>query len=502
MMTDDRAPVLIGGGQFLQRDVEPAAAVGPLEMAVLAARRAADDAGAGPALLARLDAIAVVNIFSWHYGNAPRLLAEQLGAQPTTEIYTTLGGNTPQLLVNELAARIASGRVRFALLAGAEAVYAFRRMQRAHVTPAWLSGGDGTPETIGDARQGTSDHEVAHGFQAPVQIYPLFENALRAHAGRTPSAHTRALGALLGRFNAVAAKNPHAWFPTERSADEIATPTATNRYIGYPYTKYMNAVLDVDQAAAVLLTSAGEARALGIPRDRWVYLWASADAVDRWFVSERRNYHSAPALRVAGARVLAAAGVGIDRVRYFDLYSCFSSAVETARDMLGIPASDERSLTVTGGLPYAGGPGSNYTTHAIATMLGRLRADPGALGLVTALGWYITKHAVGIYGAEPPPNGWRRAEPYDDAAAPATDAPALAETPSGAGTIETYTVMHERDGTPVRGLVIGRLAADGRRFLANTPPDREVLEGLMGTEGVGRRGHVCTVDGTNRFDLV
>ena len=37
-------------------------------------------------------------------------------------------------------------------------------------------------------------------------------------------------------------------------------------------------------------------------------------------------------------------------------------------------------------------------------MVDRLR-DRGGTGLVTALGWYLTKHAAGVYGADPPPQG-------------------------------------------------------------------------------------------------
>jgi len=497
-MNAEHAPVLVGAGQVTQRNVSPERSLGPLELMVAAARLAAADARIGEQVLRAIDSVAVVNIIAWHYGNAPRLLAEQLGAHPREEIYTTMGGNTPQSLVNQTAAKIAAGRVRVALLAGAEAVYSYRRARRAGVTPPWVSGGEGSPTSVGDARPGTSDHEVANGFQAPVQIYPLFENALRAAGGLDLAAHRERLGALCSRFSHIAAANPYAWFRTPRSAEEIATPSPANRLIGFPYTKYMNAVMDVDQSAAVLMTSAGHARALGIPPERWVYLWGAAEGTDRWFISERRDYFTSPALRAAGERAFASAGVSVERIRYFDLYSCFPVAVQLAAAMLGIGAEDERPLTVTGGLPYAGGPGSNYSMHAIATMMDRLRADPAALGLVTALGWYVTKHAVGIYSTAEPATPWRATEPYDDALGPPT-APALAHDAAGRARIETYTVMHDRDGVPMRGLVISRLD-DGRRILANTPEDREVLEGLMAAEGVGRAGRVETCGGLARFE--
>jgi acetyl-CoA C-acetyltransferase len=500
-MIDERTPVLIGAGQLTQRDVEPAEALEPLAMMVEVARRAAADAGADARVLERLDSVAVVNILSWQYGNAPGLLAERLGARPAQQIYTNVGGNTPQFLINETAAQIAAGRVRLALIAGAEAVRTLLRARKAGVELRWTAGGSGKPTIVGESKHGTSDHEMSHGLHMPTTIYPLFENALRAHHGLSVDAHRRALGSLCSRFSAIAAHNPHAWFQQERSAEEITTVTPQNRFIGFPYPKYMNAIMEVDQAAAVLMTSVGGARELGIDPSHWVYLWGAGDAHDLWFISDRVNYHSSPAIRLAGQKALAMAGIDIAQIDYFDIYSCFPSAVQIGRDMLAIPVDDPRPLTVTGGLPYHGGPGNNYTTHAVATMMDKLRAAPGTTGLVSGLGWYVTKHSLGIYSAVPPSRPWQREDPaaYQDELERMPH-PQMAMAPHGRGTIETYTVLHDRDGTPARGVVIGRLP-DGQRFLANTPDDHAVLDALMSEEGVGRAGTVSTIDGTNRFDL-
>jgi acetyl-CoA C-acetyltransferase len=500
-MREDHTPVLVGAGQFTQRDVDPRQAKDPMGMMVECARMAAADAGLLPRALADVDTLAVVNIFGWHYANAPGLLAERLGAQPARCLYTTVGGNTPQWLVNEMADAIAAGRARRVLLAGAEAINTLVRARRAGIHLDWSAGGSGSPTVVGDNRPGTTDHEIAHGLQLPTTVYPLFETALRAHYGLDPETHRARLGWLCSQMSAVAAENPYAWFRTARSAAELTTITADNRFIGYPYPKYMNAIIDVDQGAAVLMTSVAEARALGIPESRWVYLWGGADAHDLWFVSERRDYHSSPALRRVGERALEMAGVEIGQIAAFDLYSCFPVAVQIARDMLGVAADDPRPFTVTGGLPYHGGPGNNYSLHAIATIMERLRAQPGTTGMVTALGWYLTKHSAGIYGTRPPHNGaWPRKDgSRDQAELDAMPHPALELEARGPGTIEAYTVLHDRDATPIRGIVIGRLA-DGRRFLANTPSDRVVLEELMVREAVGVSGHVFSADGQNCFD--
>jgi acetyl-CoA C-acetyltransferase len=496
---DDRTPILIGAGQFTQRDVDPAGARSPVAMMAECARQAAEDAGVDARVLTQLDTVAVVNMLSWHYGNPPAALAYQIGAAPRRQLYSTVGGNTPQWLVNETAALISQGEVRCALLAGAEAVYTAQRARRAGLHLDWGIPTTGSPTVVGTDKAGSTDHEMVHGVYLPVAVYPLFENALRVHYGLSRQEHRARLGALCSSFSAVAAANPYAWFREARTADEIATPTPQNRYIGYPYTKYMNAIIDVDQAAAVLMTSVGAAREMGIPPARWVYLLGCADAHDLWFVSERVNYHSSPAIRLAGERALHMAGLGIGDVDYLDLYSCFPSAVQIGRDMLGIPPDDPRPLTVTGGLPYHGGPGNNYTMHSIATMLEKVRARPGTTALVTGLGWYLTKHAAGIYSANPPSAPWQREDPATyQAELYVMVHPPLVTEPRGRSTIETYTVLHDRDGHPMRGIVIGR-EADGARFVANTPPDRALLEDLEAEEAIGRPGTVTSVAGSNVF---
>ena len=265
----------------------------------------------------------------------------------------------------------------------------------------------------------------------------------------------------------------------------------------------MNAIMEVDQAAAVIMTGSETARELGIPEDRWVYLHGCGDAIEKWFVSERVNYHSSPAIRAATQRALGMAGIGADDVATFDIYSCFPSAVQMGLDALGVKPDDPRPLTVTGGLPYAGGPGNNYVMHSVATMAQRLRESPDDYGLVTGLGWFATKHSAGVYGARPPEGDWQRTDPAaDQREIDAADSPPFVEQADGDATVETYTVIFNRDGEPEQGIVIGRLTDRGLapRFFANTPPDRDLMLAMTREEFVGRPGRVRSEDGRNVFE--
>jgi acetyl-CoA C-acetyltransferase len=491
-------PVLIGAGQLRNHPKSIAEAIEPLEMMERVGRDAAKDAGA-PGLLEKLDSVQVVNILSWSYVDAPGMLAARLGAEPKHTVYSPIGGETPQRLINETSEAIAAGRIRLVLLAGAEAMESRRLARKLDEKLPWERG---TPQRIdGENRPGFTESEARHGAATPPRVYPMFENAIRAHLGLSVEEHQRRLGELCSRFTSVAAENPYAWFPEARMPEEIASVRPGNRMVGFPYPKLMNAIMEVDQAAAVIMTGSDTARELGIPEDRWVYVHGCGDAVEKWFVSERVDYHSSPAIRAATQCALGMAGIGVDEVGMFDIYSCFPSAVQLGLDAVGVDPDDPRPLTVTGGLPYAGGPGNNYVMHSVATMVRRLRESPGDYGLVTGLGWFATKHSAGVYSARRPDGERRIAPSVDQREIDAMESPPFVEQGKGDATVETYTVVFNREGEPEQGIVIGRLdSGTGARFFANTPPDREMMLAMTRDEFVGARGRVRLEDRRNVFE--
>ncbi len=496
MPIDPRTPVIVGVAQATWHDGAP----DPGTMLAEVARAAAEDAGAdaGPALLRRLDSLAVVDHVSGRRPDPAAPVAAQLGLDPGERVRTTLGGDSPQALVNDLAGRIADGRAGVALICGCEALATVARAAKAGVATGWPEPDpDEAPDRVlGTDRADTTEAEIAAGLFAPIMVYPLFENALWAASGRTLAEHRAALGRLWARFSAVAAENPYAWDRTPHDAAEIATPSPANRMVTLPYTKLMNANIQTDQAAALVLCSAEAASAAGVGRDRWVFVHAGSAATDHWHVSTRADLRSSPAVRLAGRATLEAAGLGIDDVALLDLYSCFPSAVQIAAAELGVDLEDPgRPPTVTGGLSFAGGPGNDYVTHAIATMVERLRGEPDASGLVTAVGWYLTKHAVGIYGSAPPAGPFRAVgvQPaVDDLPSREVAEPGYA----GGATAESVSVVYERDGTPSIGM-LAALLADGRRALAQTR-DPATLEPMTTAPLTGRP---VRLDGTGGFAL-
>jgi acetyl-CoA C-acetyltransferase len=427
-----------------------------------AIQAAADDAGlsAPPAA----DSLRVVSTLSWRYQNPAYVVARRIGLEPHELAVTTMGGNSPQALVNATARQIQAGELDVAILVGGEAWRTRMRARREGVELDWpRAPDDRPPTTIGSEFTMNHQAELDRGIVQPVQVYPMFDTAIRAASGRSPVAHLELISEMWSRFSRVAARNPNAWSRQARTAADIRTPSSTNRMVGLPYTKCMNSNNDVDMAAALIMCSAGAAGRLGIGADRWVFPHSGTDCHEHPFVSHRDTFTRTPAIEIGGRRALALAGVGIDDVALIDLYSCFPSAVQLGATSLGLdPYAADRELTRTGGLAFAGGPWNNYVMHAIATMLAELRGRAGECGLVWANGGYATKHSFGVYASVPPTDGFRHESPQ--AEIDALPRRQLAEPAAAAGpaTIEAYTVMHSREGLPEK-MISSCLLGDGRR---------------------------------------
>jgi acetyl-CoA C-acetyltransferase len=342
-------------------------------------------------------------------------------------------------------------------------------------------------------------HQLAHGLTEAASQYALAENARRARLKLTRDEYAAAMGAMFAPFTRVAAANPHAAAPVARGAAELVTVSEANRPIADPYTRYLVAREKVNQGAAVLLLSAAAARRLGVPPDRWVFLHGHADVAERALL-DRADLSASPAAVLAAQQALEMAGVGVADLATIDLYSCFPIPVFNICDGLGLAPDDPRGLTLTGGLPFFGGPGNNYSMHAIAETVQRARANPGRFGFVGANGGIMGKYSAGVYSTAPAP--WRPGcSAYLQAEVDAWPAPAQARHADGWAAIETYTISHRRDGGRT-GIVIGRLDRDGRRFIARTDDrDTGVLALLSEGEPVGERVYARSFGFGNRVTI-
>jgi acetyl-CoA C-acetyltransferase len=508
---DPGTPVVAGVGQASELLDSPGyRRRSPVDLAADAAREALADTGADPEMVAAaIDTVAGIRQFENSHpraraplgrsDNYPRSVAGRIAATPARAVLEVSGGQAPQHLVNEFAAVIAGGGSEVTLIFGSEAISTIEHYASAADRPDFTEHAEGSLEDRGYGLAGMmSRHQAAHGLTGAPSQYALIDNARRARLGLSRQEYAAAMGALFAPFTRVAAANPHASAPVERSAAELVTPTEANRPIADPYTRYVVAREKVNQGAAVLLMSVAAARRLGVPGDRWVFLPGHADLRERDLL-DRADLSAGPASVLAVRHALEVAGIGPDDLATIDLYSCFPAPVFNICDGLGLDPEDPRGLTVTGGLPFFGGAGNNYSMHAIAETVQRARRAPGSYGLAGANGGIMSKYSAGVYSTVP--SAWTRDRSAElQAGIDGWAAPEQARVADGPGTIETYTVTHRRDGSRT-GVVVGRLDADGRRFLAKGD-DPDLLALLTDAkEPIGQAVYVRSFGPGNRVTV-
>ena len=478
-MDAERVPVIVGVGQVNDRTEDPATALDPVALMAAALREADADAGGG--WLGRLDTLAVVQQIGWPDLNPiVDRVAGALGVTPAHRTETAGPmGDSPIRLFNEAANRIRAGEATVVAVVGGEALRTAARRAQA--------GGDHAMRGRHGSRP--PGYRQRYGLAAPVDIYPLYENATRAAWGQTLAEAQAETGVIWAGLSQTAAANPHAWLRAARTAEEIVTPSAANRPLAFPYTKLMVANASVNQGAGFLVTSLAAARARGIPDDRLAFVGHGAAAHEADDVLARDGFAASAGMRVSLEATLDANGLTADEVDAAELYSCFPCIPKMARRILGWPA--ERPASVVGGLTFGGGPIGNYMSHAVAQAVLGLREVSGPVLLFGNGGFATHNHAI-VLTREPLP-GTRFPQDFDRQAA--ADAlrgavPPLGEDYAGRGTIETYTVLYGRDGEPSRGVVVGRSPA-GTRFLARVPADDVAAIAFLtdgAAEPVGSRG--------------
>ena len=486
-----RIPVISGVGQVNDRDEpgRPSAGLDSLELMTAALRAADNDAGGG--WLPRLDSLGVVDQISYpQLGDVSAPLASRVGAAPRF-CYKSgyASGDSPLLLLNEAANRIGTGEISIAAVAGGEALRTAARS---------AAQADAVRRVA--LRRGPS-YRHRYGLIAPVDVYPLYENAGRAAYGQTLGEGQAESAEIWSRFSEVAADNPGAWLRRIVSAEEIKIATPANRPITFPYLKLMVANSSVNQGAAFLIASLEEARAWGVSEDKMIFVGRGAAAHEPVDILARANYWESPSMTVSLRKALELNELRADELDYAELYSCFPCVPKMARRVIGWPLN--RAMSVFGGLTFGGGPIGNYMSHAVVSLVLKLRKS-GRCGLLFANGGLAThNHSLVLSRARFPANFFPQDFNFQaQADALRGAAPPVDEFYQGPAVLETYTVFYDRGGVPQGGAVIGR-APSGARFIARVPAEDAALIAWL-TSGeqqpVGARGAAIRgADGDTRW---
>lgn len=441
---DPRTPVIVGVGFHQERSDDPAECVEPYQLMVRAVRAAADDAGRAD-LPARLESIGITQGM-WQYRNPGRLVAAALGCPQATTIVSDLG--VLQLtLLSELCRAIAAGERQLGVVTAGEAQYRALRGMATGQPAAETEQPEDTPPPdvfLGSRDPFCSELEGQRGLNMPVELFAVIESALRHAQGLDLETHRDRLARLYSGFSEVAAANPHAWRRQPMRAEEIRNPGHRNAMLAFPYTKRHCSQWNVNHGVAILVASLATAERLGLERRRWIFPVAAAESRHVVVLAQQRHLHSHAGSVLCGERALALAGLRTTDLAAAELYSCFPAAIQSfARDLA---VEGVCPLTVTGAMPFAGGPYNHFSLEGVARMAEVLRAGgpDRRAGLVANLSGIFGKQGCVVLSTAPNDAGYA----YEDvtARAAALEPPLpLDAAYAGPATIAGYTVVYLRD---------------------------------------------------------
>lgn len=489
-MNAERVPVIVGAGQVNDRTEDPEQALDPIGLMAQALRRAERDAGGE--WLTACDSLAVVSQIAWpHLNPLDGTLADRLDMTPTHREQTAMpNGDSPVRLLNDAANRIGAGEATICAVVGGEALRTAGRL-----AAAGQQSNSEKPDALRDASHRVrKGYAQAHGLVVPVDVYPLYENALRAALGQSLSEGQDETGALWSGMSEVAAANAHAWIRDPVTPADVVTASDSNRPIAFPYTKLQVANSSVNQGAGFLVTSLAEAQRRGVAEERLIFVGNGAAAHEDSNVLARADYAGSVGLEVSIEKSLQLNGVTSADLDHVELYSCFPCVPKLSRRVLGWPL--DRPITVFGGLTFGGGPIGNYMSHAIASMVERLRHG-GGRGLLHANGGYATYNHTILLSSEPMTARFPRSYDFQaDADARRRPVPPLEEGYAGPATIETWTVHFDRSGAPRLGTIVARTPAGGRTLATVPADDADTISFLLdlATEPIGTSGVIALWD--------
>ena len=504
MNSADNFPIIIGVGQVVDHwsGNDTAAAPHPICIVQKAIARALEDASKTN-LAQYVDCAAFVRTFPdslimpynpfGKVKNFPRAVIARSEIDPQKVIYSSAGGEQPQALVSRLSEQLHAGDIGLAVIAGGEVTGALKLALKKSLVLNWTDSTDGDVNDDGPKTDFISGYEIRNGLGLPPKTYAAMEQSLRARLGMTKAKYREYTGQILSNLSRTAENNPYAQFPQFQTPEYLATPSKDNHPIFEPYLKWHMAQDAVNQAAALVLTTVGKAKELGIDESKWVYLHGYAQVEDA-LVSKRPDLSRSDAIESVIKRALKGAQLMAKDITYHDIYSCFPVVTYLGAECLGLdPLQDQ--LTMTGGLPFFGGAGNNYSTHAIASLVDALRADPKTYGLVLANGGFMSKEAAGIYSTKAPKN-WTpiSSDDLQKAIDSRSDIKMLDENCTAV--IEGYCVKHSREGL-AGGYIIAR--NEKGRVIANIKSeDIATLQSFVDSdEVVGKVVTIIHRDGQN-----
>ena len=334
----------------------------------------------------------------WRYRDPGKWIAKNNDFKTIPTTYVTKIGVLQQNLINEACLKIENGEINASIILGGEARYKQLRsvIEKKEYFETKL---DENPDFYIKAKEDLyGDEELEELGAMAVGYYATMETALRKNDNENIEEHQNNIASMYEEFSKVASNNEDAWLDHPYSKKEILETSKKNKMLAYPYNKLHCTSWNVNQSAALIICSEELANKLEIDNKKRVYPISSSENNHMIAIQQRpKLYESLGMIYAAKSinKMMEELDIILDA---YDLYSCFPAAVKMFSKSLEL--GSEIPKTITGSMPYAGGPLNSFVIHSTVKMIQKIRALEARHGLVTGVSGMMTKQSFCVWGKE------------------------------------------------------------------------------------------------------
>ena len=413
----------------------------------------------------------------WRYRDPGKWVAENNKIKSVKTTVTKVG-ILQQNLINTACDKIQNGEIKASLILGGESRFKILRSSienKEYIeTPLNTNPDiyDKSPEKL------QLDIEEKELGSMAVGYYAILESAFRFMLQNNHDDHSNYLSEIYSGYSKIAAINKDGWIEQSLDKKVIKTESKKNLRQAFPYNKYHCTSWNVNQACAIIICSEDIANKLNIPSDKRVYPLASSENNHMISTLQRPNLIEPAGMHLAAKFIMDICNENNLIPNLYDLYSCFPVAVQMFAKSLKL--NDIKDKTVTGAMPFAGGPLNSYVLHSTAKLIEKLRENNG-VGIVTGVSGMMTKQSYALWSKNPCID-FR----YEDCTKKASEIELpvkLSDKKNGSGKIIGYTILI-KDNTNKAIIFVD---TDNKKRKLITSTNKKIIKEMQNTEWVGKR---------------
>ena len=334
----------------------------------------------------------------WRYRDPGKWIARNNNFKNIPTTYVTKIGVLQQNLINEACQKIETGEINASIILGGEARFKQLRavIEKKEYFETKL---DENPDFYIKAKEDLyGDEELAELGAMAVGYYATMETAIRKNDGEGIEEHQNNIALMYEEFSKIASENKDGWLNHPYAKEDILETSKKNKMLAYPYNKLHCTSWNVNQSAAIIICSEELANELEIDNKKRVYPISSSENNHMIAIQQRPKLYESLGMTYAANsinKMIERLDIKLDA---YDLYSCFPAAIKMFTKSMGLDS--EIPKTVTGSMPYAGGPLNSFVIHSTVKMIQKIRALEVKYGLITGVSGMMTKQSFCVWGKE------------------------------------------------------------------------------------------------------